>query len=249
MIVLLILVSAFCPVAKEDSVCDDRWHDGSHLHMGCLLISKQTPFSTYSEAVAFCGRKNAHLVEIMTQEQLNFIREILKMVDKNGSSKSSNWWGGATEKEDGSWMWTRSNIPVLEFVWYQYKRTCDGNIGDCSFCLSESFEYYGGECHNDQHYGPVCQKYNTDSGITAATATSVTLIVGCSLGGFLLIVLSIVIVSRLGIGKCVPFLAPAVTEENEMYGVVEDHYQYEKDEYDTKIKENNEYYEDQDDYD
>ena len=28
-----------------------------------------------------------------------------------------------------------------------------------------------------------------------------------------------------------------------------DHYQYEKDEYDTKIKENNEYYEDEDDYD
>ena len=119
MIVLLILVSAFCPVAKEDSVCDDRWHDGSHLHMGCLLISKQTPFSTYSEAVAFCGRKNAHLVEIMTQEQLNFIREILMLVDKNGSS---NWWGGATEKEDGSWMWTRSNNPVMEFVWYQSRK-------------------------------------------------------------------------------------------------------------------------------
>ena len=51
------------------------------------------------------------------------------------------------------------------------------------------------------------------------------------------------------VNKCVPFLVPAVTEENEMYGVVEDHYQYEKDEYDTKIKENNEYYEDEDDYD
>ena len=31
-----------------------------------------------------------------------------------------------------------------------------------------------------------------------------------------------------------------------VYGVVKDHYQYEKDEYDTKIKENNEYYEDED---
>ena len=51
------------------------------------------------------------------------------------------------------------------------------------------------------------------------------------------------------VNKCVPFLVPAVTEENEMYGVVKDHYQYEKDEYDTKIKENNEYYEDEDDYD
>ena len=65
MIVLLTLVSTIIEevIAKEDSVCDDRWHDGSHLHMGCILISKQTPFSTYSEAVAFCGRKNAHIVE------------------------------------------------------------------------------------------------------------------------------------------------------------------------------------------
>jgi len=54
---------------------------------------------SWHEAVTFCANKGAHLVTITSEDENNFIYELLD----NGVNNS--WTGGTDEKQEGKWEW------------------------------------------------------------------------------------------------------------------------------------------------
>ena len=66
---------------KPKSICPRYWVDATHLNLGCLLFNATSAMS-WIEAQNFCGSTNsstgkiAHLVEIFTAEQQDFLGNI-----------------------------------------------------------------------------------------------------------------------------------------------------------------------------
>ena len=82
--------------------------------MGCLYfesITKRKP----DQALRFCKERGAHLVETINQEQLDFVRMQLQVIEEQQGT-AINWWGGAVdENRNGNWMWPSG--PTLKFLW------------------------------------------------------------------------------------------------------------------------------------
>ena len=152
----------------EVTECDETWVDASSVGLGYLWFETSAAYN-YSSAIAFCERRNSSLIEIDSKEQWNFTITKLETIsekvpfsiDAFGESMVKAWWGGASDEEkEGEWVWTKSGVPVQEFVWGEgqpnnYKRKQN------YFCFhkqkgQESFE--GNDDIGSTRYYPLCQK-------------------------------------------------------------------------------------------
>ena len=71
------------------NVCESSWIDAADVGMGCLLFDSTTTALPWLDAVRHCQDKDAILVEIFTEHQLDFVRMELDMLDDHEFSK--NW--------------------------------------------------------------------------------------------------------------------------------------------------------------
>ena len=73
-LVLSVLFSALA--SAEDVDCPPGWRDGASVGLGCLLFSAETGMN-WNDASDFCktgtGQVRAHLIEIFTSEQMDFM--------------------------------------------------------------------------------------------------------------------------------------------------------------------------------
>ena len=116
--------------------CEDGWLDSRENKLGCLLF--ESSVRSYSEASQYCEDRNAHLVEVLTQEQLDFLRNHLRNTYGAGIGSCTNaatcwcWWGGATKGQNprqkracggiescgrAYWYWPNSGQQVGNFIW------------------------------------------------------------------------------------------------------------------------------------
>ena len=80
---ILILSVIFSPlVSAQDVDCPSGWRDGSSVGLGCLLFSAETAMN-WNEASDFCrtGQDTAHLLEILTSEQMDFMMAELGLLE------------------------------------------------------------------------------------------------------------------------------------------------------------------------
>ena len=94
------------PIACEDI----GWVDGESVNLGCLLFLKIS--KKYSVAKKYCTQNDAHLVEIFSSKQMDFLVRKLKSLDEGNRTY---WWGGATDgQEEGAWQWNLAGTKVVE---------------------------------------------------------------------------------------------------------------------------------------
>jgi len=111
--------------------CDDDWIDGSDVDLGCLFIDEETGVS-HTQAQQLCQSMESHLVEIHTNQQLDFISAEL-------NSKNSYYWTGATDSmSEGNWTWPESGNEVGEFYWCPQEDP--NNDSEKNFSLLISFQ-------------------------------------------------------------------------------------------------------------
>merc|ERR1711915_397056 len=110
------------------------------------------------DAVRHCQDKEANLVEIFTEYQLDFVRMELDMLDDHEDPK---WWwtGGNDIGREGNWKWLVSSAPVGDFIWISGFPQ-GGNSRNCLDLVPNSYEYMAADsfCTNENLY-PICQKF------------------------------------------------------------------------------------------
>merc|ERR1711892_40189 len=142
-------------LSDTEDTCPPGWLDGVAMDMGCLLFNTTTAY-TWEEAYGFCKTShNAALVEILTEDQFDFIR--LELYDLEEVEGKTLWWTGAMDLgREGEWVWVGSLAHVGEFIWREGHP--NGGVTDNCMYLNSggSYEAYDNPC-NIQYF-PLCQK-------------------------------------------------------------------------------------------
>ena len=107
-------------LAQEEASnpCPSGWLDATLSGMGCLFFNSTTKVQ-WEEAAIWCQSdgRNASLVEIWTELQLDIVRSELLVLAQNGID--DDWWIGATDQgREGSWYWANTLATVGDFIWY-----------------------------------------------------------------------------------------------------------------------------------
>ena len=100
--------------ASEENPCSPGWIQTFWVEMGFLLFYSKESYG-WDEANAYCQEiENATLVEILTEEQLDFISMELTSL----GADVNVWWSGALDTgREGNWIWISSLRPVEVFMW------------------------------------------------------------------------------------------------------------------------------------
>ena len=156
--VILVIYFYFLHETSAQRACVGAWVDGSDVGLGCLLFRDNKKY-LHAEAVTNCEGRDSSLVEISTQEQLDFLVEKLTTLNEVG------WWGGATVTAEG-WRWTVSGGEVADFVWKNATKAAEKALEQQQdetkqfyICFLRSTEYLGHPCPGgSRERFAVCQK-------------------------------------------------------------------------------------------
>ena len=109
--ILKVILLLFLSISKEaiGDQCEEGWEDKVDDGLDCLFFD--TTSFTFDIAKQFCANKEANLIELKSEEELNRLSDIL-----DGKRISGLWWGGAT-KVGGQWKWTKSGEPLGQWIW------------------------------------------------------------------------------------------------------------------------------------
>ena len=149
------LVAYGARINQVKDECPADWVDATSMDLGCLLFNSTTAY-TWEKAYGYCRSvENASLIDILTEEQLDFVR--LKLYDLEEQNGKELWWTGATDLgREGQWTWMGGLTPVSEFIW----RAGYPNGGVTENCLylnsGGSYEGYDNPCSILYH--PICMK-------------------------------------------------------------------------------------------
>ena len=104
----------------EVAACDDGWKS----FLGhCYFFSSEA--MTWDKAMEFCQNKNSSLLEIDSNEEVQFIL---------ASAGANNFlWVGANDRaEEGQFIWQSSKRPVQQHLWYKNEPNNSGDGEDCA---------------------------------------------------------------------------------------------------------------------
>ena len=144
-------------------ICNKDWEDADNVGLGYLWIEKSQKMN-YADAKIFCESKNANLIEIESQDQMNFIKEKLKSVGESMDPDQRDdiyWWGGATDEDkEGTWKWTQSGktFDTTSFVWAEGQPNNAGGNGEDYFCFWNKRGYLGNDCGGSLKTFPLRQR-------------------------------------------------------------------------------------------
>ena len=138
------------------NVCESGWLESTHVGMGCLQFNNISKMS-WLEAVTHCQDKDANLVEVFDDYQLDFLRTQLDMLDDHESAKKTWWTGGNDIGHEGDWMWIGSFESVGDFLWYSSQPN-GGTSQNCIY-LSPNYYYLAGDGSCTSTLNPICQKF------------------------------------------------------------------------------------------
>ena len=131
--------------------CEEGWFDASFIDLGCIFFLKET--KVYYEANTLCQDMVSHLIEIHSQDQMNFIVNQLEIMDEGVNS----WWtAGSDSGREDEWYWEHSLTPVEDFVWAAgYPR----ELTDLNYlCLYNTHDYMAIDCATTIQCKSICQK-------------------------------------------------------------------------------------------
>ena len=160
--VILVIYFYFLHETSAQRACVGAWVDGSNVGLGCLLFRDNKKY-LHAEAVTNCEARDSSLVEISTQEQLDFLVDKWTTLNE-GPERPNGWWGGATVTGEG-WRWTVSGGEVADFVWKNATKAAEkaseqqqDETKQFCICFLKSTEYLGHPCGCAQKRFAVCRK-------------------------------------------------------------------------------------------
>ena len=139
---------------RASGTCDPGWSDAHFVNMGCLYFG--TKAMDIHEANEFCGlNTSAHLVEILTSEQMDFLIMELQFLEVYTGPR--DYWGGGTDfGREGQWYWMNSLSPVDDFVWGSTEP--NGNVTENYHEFRYTRDYMLEDINQNNTNFPICQR-------------------------------------------------------------------------------------------
>merc|ERR1711892_263167 len=142
---------------EKKNPCPRQWVDATFVDLGCLLLNSNTSY-TWEEANIYCQEKeNATLIEIKTEEQLEYLQ--MELFTLEGHEDSRDWWTAGTDlASEGNWYWAVTLKSVGSFIWSkENNEPTNSTIYNCLY-LHNDYGYFGSdiECTNMMY--PICQQ-------------------------------------------------------------------------------------------
>jgi len=157
-LIFIVLIGCVVGIDEDANPCPDHWIRATFVDMGCLYVDR-TATVTWEEANQICQEienQNAFLVEILTEEQMDFLAMELDAIDEG----TNNYWIGGTDKgREGQWFWISSLKAVGDFVWRSGEPS-SGTKYNCA-SLHSGDDYLAWDnylCSTNDLY-PICQIY------------------------------------------------------------------------------------------
>ena len=138
-----------------NEACDIGWIDADLVQLGCLLFGNDK--MNWTQAEAFCQRKNSRLVEIHDTNQKLFITSYIKIINAINNATIS-WWAGGIEDVKENWIWAQSRLPVQDFVWYPGRPVGNDNDAMCMY-NNEKYTLDAYDCRTTASLKPICQDH------------------------------------------------------------------------------------------
>ena len=100
---------------------------------------------------------DSYLIEIHSQDQLDFIKMELQLLDEEVSGDRIYWWSsGSDSGRKGQWYWQHSLTSVDDFVW---AAEFPSNISSCNYlCFMNDLDYMIINCQITIPAKSICQK-------------------------------------------------------------------------------------------
>ena len=124
---------------------DVKWFDGAFLNFGCLGFNRQG--HTWDVAKNFCANLGAHLVEVYSENQVQFL------IQKAGEVGGGSFLTGGKFKH-GAWYWDYSNKRVNSVITSKINFTNQSNDPNTHISFSSNNQWYLGTGKN---WYTVCQ--------------------------------------------------------------------------------------------
>jgi hypothetical protein len=158
-----LLLTLACSVTLAENPCEDGWIQMTAGTESCLFFESADEFN-WDAADAYCQEEqNATLVEILTEEQFDFLLMML------GILGAENRWTGATDTgRESQWIWITTLEEVADFVWHP-GFPFNGVEGNC-------MSLHPHDLAIDQNctstFKPICQKFMRPATTSTAASTS-----------------------------------------------------------------------------
>merc|ERR1712179_280220 len=140
----------------EDNVkgnCPSGWMDATYVGMGCLRFDTTKSY-TWDKANGFCRTIDGYLVEIRSEEQMEFVRNLLDVLGDNEGVV--HWWTSGTDAGlEGRWNWAVSLERVGSYTWYN--QPTEDEDRNCQ-ALVKGYNYKGDDYGCSNSFYAICQK-------------------------------------------------------------------------------------------
>ena len=133
--------------------CENGWLDGTSEEFGCLKLGAER--LSLEDANAYCFGEKGFLVEILTQQQMDFLLMQLEFMETVVGVRGY-WGGGSDFNRDGSWYWSSSLTRVEDFVWAVGQP--DGGVDQSYMAFFTANDYYASDIDTHDMYHPICQR-------------------------------------------------------------------------------------------
>ena len=162
-LVLLFATLAWGAQSNDAQKCPTYWVDATEVDMGCLWFNFKTSMA-WESAQDYCRTlnitipKEAHLVEIYSQEQQDFLE--LKFFEfEFVYGLQRNWWTGLTDDLfEGRWLWSFSLIQANFTNWYTSRPIEDTRYNYVYMDYAPAYGYtWVDQAGSSWKYYPICQ--------------------------------------------------------------------------------------------
>ena len=142
--------------------CPTYWVDATEFDMGCLWFNFKSNMAwesaqDYCRTLNITTPKEAHLVEIYSQEQQDFLE--LKFFEFDFIyGLTRDWWTGLTDDLfEGRWLWSFSLIQANFTNWYTSRPLEDTRYNYVVLRYGSTYEYTWVDATGSTGYYPICQ--------------------------------------------------------------------------------------------
>ncbi|XP_069140521.1 lactose-binding lectin l-2-like isoform X2 [Argopecten irradians] len=136
--------------------CEADCPDGFSKHGGSCYKAVRIK-ATWAESDVYCHSAGADLATIETAEEQHYLEGHLSAI-AGAFDPARFWFGGNDFAEEGTWVWAKSKIQIVEYTNWRYNAVTPIDKDENCLELSQGYDWQWNDNDCDDRYFFVCEK-------------------------------------------------------------------------------------------